>query len=886
MIRYLFLFLLFSFLKLGASNYLPKVICYDKEAYNAGRQNWDVEIDKHGVVYFGNSDGLLYNVYGEWGLATLSEKGLVRAVLADNDSIWCGSSEYGFFTKKDGEFIYHQVGKTKGEPIWNIESYKNQIILQSTFQLFIYDKANQKVNTIDTKDRIYSIIDWEDKIWVVLASGKIGYLSQGKVNTVSQFKQLENREVRNSFIHNESLFFVLFDGDVYTYNGTDLIQVKLPKILDNKTLFTGISYNNNSYCLGSISNGFLHIDDEGNVLRHVNSGDGLIDNTVLSMQCDELGNIWLGLDYGIAKIELQSAINNIFEGGATYSIKDFQDKTYLATNKGLFMSEKEEGFQAVPNTSGQVWKLKEIDNELYVCHNNGLFLLKGGIVQNIAPYSGFIDVAHFEGSDYFLFSGYHGIILVKKVGSRYDYISNLNIWGNSSLVYDKLNKCIWGEMNGQNIIKFTLDSNYKVKSGRIDSVTKIFPTKTGIYFNNGQHLLQYKDGAFFNSENPLFAKVSAENIEALNFSKNGNAMAYIQNEEVKLDVLLPDGNIYSYNTLLKSLGKLINNDRKYVDIEENKLRLATDRGVTVFDIDYHSDFKTFSLPVVSSVTEVNNKTQKKYFPFPAKGLKYKAGNKDLKFRFSIHKSKHDVVEYRYRLLPHNNHWSEWSSSIDEAFYAQLKGGNYHFFLQAKINGGELKETSLYLGIDKWWYQTYWVIIPVFLVVVLIWLTMYYVMLNINKIKLKKQEKVFAQSEAKKTLSLKNEQLLQYTEIISHKNEFLNKLKLGLEAMRNAEAKRWANMINDEVNNEKKEFLFHKLFSEIHQDFIARLTEKYPSLTSNDIRILSFIRANLGNKEISNLMNISPRSLDTNRYRLRKKLNLEQGSDLNQFIRDF
>jgi len=153
-------------------------------------------------------------------------------------------------------------------------------------------------------------------------------------------------------------------------------------------------------------------------------------------------------------------------------------------------------------------------------------------------------------------------------------------------------------------------------------------------------------------------------------------------------------------------------------------------------------------------------------------------------------------------------------------------------------------------------------------------------------KIGEEKKRHKQKVMEKNIHLKNEQLLQYIEIISHKNQFLNEVRQGLERMRNSEAQHWVNKITNEVNHEKKEFLFHKIFSELHQDFISRITEKYPSLTSNDIRMLSFIRVNLDNKEIANLMNISLRSMDTNRYRLRKKLKLEREVDLNQFIRDF
>ena len=157
--------------------------------------------------------------------------------------------------------------------------------------------------------------------------------------------------------------------------------------------------------------------------------------------------------------------------------------------------------------------------------------------------------------------------------------------------------------------------------------------------------------------------------------------------------------------------------------------------------------------------------------------------------------------------------------------------------------------------------------------------------KLNKLKLKKEQDVHSQNIINKTITIKNEQLLQYAEIIGKKNEFLLEVKDGLSRMRNTDAKHWENKILDEVNNEKKNFFFHKLFSELHQDFINRLTEKHPNLTPHDVRILSFIRINLDTREIANLMNISTKSVDINRYRIRKKLDLPHEADLNLYIRD-
>ncbi|MEM9144277.1 MAG: LuxR C-terminal-related transcriptional regulator, partial [Bacteroidota bacterium] len=58
---------------------------------------------------------------------------------------------------------------------------------------------------------------------------------------------------------------------------------------------------------------------------------------------------------------------------------------------------------------------------------------------------------------------------------------------------------------------------------------------------------------------------------------------------------------------------------------------------------------------------------------------------------------------------------------------------------------------------------------------------------------------------------------------------------------------------------------------------------HPSLTPNDLKLCAYLRLNLASKEIAGLLNISPRSVEIKRYRLRKKLNLSQGDKLVDYI---
>jgi DNA-binding NarL/FixJ family response regulator len=68
-------------------------------------------------------------------------------------------------------------------------------------------------------------------------------------------------------------------------------------------------------------------------------------------------------------------------------------------------------------------------------------------------------------------------------------------------------------------------------------------------------------------------------------------------------------------------------------------------------------------------------------------------------------------------------------------------------------------------------------------------------------------------------------------------------------------------------------IFEKNLMKSHEDFVYKLTNTYPVLTSKDIKLCIYLRMNLASKEIAPLMNISYRGVELHRYRLRKKLDI-------------
>lgn len=77
--------------------------------------------------------------------------------------------------------------------------------------------------------------------------------------------------------------------------------------------------------------------------------------------------------------------------------------------------------------------------------------------------------------------------------------------------------------------------------------------------------------------------------------------------------------------------------------------------------------------------------------------------------------------------------------------------------------------------------------------------------------------------------------------------------------------------------------FKQQFDKIRPDFFKKLKEINIKLTTNDLKNCAYIITNLSVKEVASLTNLSPRTVETARYRLRKKLNIPSDVKLYDFL---
>jgi DNA-binding CsgD family transcriptional regulator len=141
------------------------------------------------------------------------------------------------------------------------------------------------------------------------------------------------------------------------------------------------------------------------------------------------------------------------------------------------------------------------------------------------------------------------------------------------------------------------------------------------------------------------------------------------------------------------------------------------------------------------------------------------------------------------------------------------------------------------------------------------------------------------------IKYKNQELALTTMHLVQKAEILLAVQEGLHHIRDKspdqgvkkEVQQLLNMVNFDVKLDNDWEHFAQYFDQVHVDFLKQLRDRFPQLSTSDLKLCAYLRMNLSTKEIAPLLNISVRGVEGSRYRLRKKLNLSNDANLTEFI---
>ena len=164
------------------------------------------------------------------------------------------------------------------------------------------------------------------------------------------------------------------------------------------------------------------------------------------------------------------------------------------------------------------------------------------------------------------------------------------------------------------------------------------------------------------------------------------------------------------------------------------------------------------------------------------------------------------------------------------------------------------------------------------------ITMLILVFNYNYQKVKNSKLEDEKKKISIKLDAKKRELVSKANFILQRNEYLKNIKAKLDKSKVNE--HFHNQISKEIleliNSDKYYREFDKTFTEVYPEFYKRLNSKF-KLSQTYLRLAAYIKMNQSNKEIAKITGITLRTVETQRYRLSKKLNLNKDQDLNTFL---
>ncbi|EIA08360.1 histidine kinase [Flavobacterium frigoris] len=896
-------------LQLYAQDLLPFVENYSKSNYQGDNQIWNVAQGNDDAMYFANNHYLLRYNSVKWEKYMLPDKTIIRSIMVDGDKLYSGSyKEFGYWSRTGGKMNYVSISKgnkvfdeNENEEIWKIFKFKDKIYFQSFNILFIYDGKFIKKMKLPFLVSYCFIVD--NQILIASVEKGVFRMRNSKVEKIQRWGVLENNVIHSIEKYKNKTYIFTKKNGVYIDEKGSLSSWKNPlnETLKMANINVAKFIKNNKLVIGTASEGIYVLDLSNDTYKNINRNNVLMNNSILSIGLDKENDLWLGLDNGIAHIEVNTPISIFSDNsgvlGSVYSVAT-TDKGYLmASNHGVFKYE-DKHFSSVPSMQGQAWNISKINSKYLIGHNEGTFIYENNIFSKLNDRNGGWNLTKSNIDNSYLQATYSGITIYNDGNDLSKKVDIKGLLKPIKYVAQNKKNEIWAADNYRGLYRIQLNENYEtihvenvsqMNSIANDFGVKIFEFRTEILFLIHNSWYTYNSITKQLEKNELFNS-NFRNISDIVAIDNGHFMV------LKEGVLYPitvNGNKFVWNSIQEKYyeGKIINDNLKIFK-DKNSYLLNLDDGFISLQV--ANNTKTnheIRIEAFNNGNLIDDQSRIKYNSDlninVVSGL-YGAGKPSLFYK--VDKSS-DFIPVKEGLIILNN----------------LDNGN-HILNVYKHDGLQYTKVSTFsFTVSKPWYFSFWmVLLYLFLVGTILyvyykWNKMRYIQkLELREEELKHQKKILE-------IELKSENELNSQEYEKHILELELQSKSSEVAGKSLSIAKQSEMIESIQTILDNESDFNKLKSEIkkaikinavnkhewetfetnlnqiHNEFIINLSKKFPNLTRKDIKLCIYLKMNLSSKEIAPMMNISYRGVELHRYRLRKKLNLIQDENLSKFL---
>jgi len=739
---------------------IPQIVNYNNEQYNGGIQNWDVQQDKNGILYFGNNEGLLTFNGHYWNIYRLPNFTSVRSIGIDSKNrIYVGGQdEIGYFSP-DGQGVLKYTSLLNLLPenlrkiadIWDIAIINDEVFFRSVNAVIHFKdgvlrnykpveawsylgKANNKIYA---QAKNAGLFLYDKEVWKPVCTA--ASLKQSSITSIAHYNgdTLLVSTLKKGF-------FLIYNNQLFPF------KTKLDNVFFNDRVFFASQLNKNLYAVGTTSGGVYLMNKSGGLTQKYNYKEGLQNNNVRGILLDRDNNMWLALDDGIAYVAINSAIKNISPDRnkqiTSYAFGKMNQSIYIGTSNGLYTSKINTGtsdlsmstsaFEEVKNTKGQVWGLSEFNNQLLMAHEDGASIIKEDIATPVYALPGtwmFQPLQSVFPVQNFLAGTYQGLQSINykngtfSNGGKIEGINetlrfivvdnNDNLW--ASHPYHGVYK-IELSADKRKINKTTLFSDKNGLPSKLYNY--VFRIKNRIVIATVRGVYEYDAAHNHFSRFKMFGNaLDAISIQYLKEDDEGNVW-FVSNKKVGvIDFHKPSANNAFTIVYIPELdGKVVGGFESIYALDNENIFIGANKGA--YHINYGKYVENLARPrvIIGAIKLMGQKDSTVFGGYFTKNgvasdrqdvsklPKYKNALNSIHFEFSSTLFEHEKnTKFSYQLIGFDDNWSAWSSK-SEKDYTNLPHGEYTFSVKARTDAGNESDIVSYTFIVlPAWYSTIW-----------------------------------------------------------------------------------------------------------------------------------------------------------------------------------
>ncbi len=860
--------------------------------------------------------------------------------------LYVGSSdEFGYFNRnaRNGLLEYHSLTRGVREKwdsfgeVWRIHKMDGTLWFQSDFSIFRYDERGKLLRMrMPAKVTASALVN--GSLYVALEGRGVVEMHDVRMRPLTGNSRLQGSRVVAILPFRSGIMAVTVDRGLFTYNGSELMPMAtdIDGFLKANSVFSAAA-DSGKYAFGTVLNGVVIKDFDTGQTDYANLRTGLQNNTVLSLFFDNDKNLWAGLDDGIDLIKINSVCSNLLSSsnkyGAGYMSMLHDGVMYLGTNQGLFATAYPTSGASMPELEpiirGQIWDISLIGRNICVCSDQGMYYGRGRSFVRVPGISGAWDAQPLASNpEYALVSGYESFHVLRILPGDLKYEGKLQgfsdlgghfvqepdgtVWMPHWLrgIYrikvdpEKLQMTLKEFYNSGNGLPTDHNNNVARAAGQV-----VFTTEGGIYRFDGnsfhldnkmsKQLDLYRPGKIVEAPSGNVWCLSSDRITVVSNTVRGT-----------VDV---DNDTYSFIA-----GHLIPGFEDLNFLPDNHLIVSSQEGFLDVNLRHprHQE-RTMELIFDRMVLNGDSVVAESSFGGGMPEVCLSPGENTVRFQYILPVYGEDrAVTYSCLLENYDRDWSSYGPSTVKD-YTHLKPGDYTMKVRAMVQGKQkVYEAAFPFTVLPPWYMTtmarcVYALLVLALMFGIRWMVIRSWKRSQRKLSEKKEREMEqmrrkAREEAlqkdyeiahlkgaqlEQDVKHKAEELSSLTMNIVRKNEMLldisNRLKKIQEGEVSPEVLRQINklhgIIRDNISHDDDWKNFVHNFDEAYEDFTKKLLALHPGLTMVELRTCCYIKMGLSSKDIAPLFNISYRSVEMTRYRLRKKLGLDRSANLYDYL---